>query len=153
MAMKQTKAAAVRRDPYRNFRFRVEIDGIALAGFSEVTIGETVTEAIDYREGNEFNHVRKLPGLHKFGNVTLKRGMTASLEIFQWHKLILDGATGNARRNVAVIIADESGADQARFTIRDAWPAKYAVGELNGKGNEVLIETLELANEGIERVA
>jgi phage tail-like protein len=153
MAMKQTKATAARRDPYRNFRFRLEIDGIAAAGFSEAMIGETVTEAIDYREGNELNHVRKLPGLHKFGNVTLKRGMTASLEIFQWHKLILDGATANARRNVAVIIADESGADQARFTIRGAWPVKYAVSNLNGKGNEVLIETLELANEGIERVA
>jgi phage tail-like protein len=154
MAMKQTKAAAAaRRDPYRNFRFRLEIDGIAAAGFSEVSIGETVTEAIDYREGNEPNHVRKLPGLHKFGNVTLKRGMTASMEIFQWHKLILNGATGNARRNVAVIVQDESGADQARFLISNAWPAKYGVGELNGKGNEVLIETLELANEGIERIA
>jgi len=153
MAMKQTKAAAVRRDPYRNFRFRLEIDGIAAAGFSEVSIGETATDIIDYREGNEFNHVRKLPGLHKFGNVTLKRGMTASLEIFQWHKLILDGATGNARRNVAMTIADESGADQARLVISNAWPAKYSVGDLNGKGNEVLIETLELANEGIERVA
>ncbi len=74
-------AAAVRSDPYRNFRFRVEIDGIVAAGFSEVQIGETVTEVIDYREGNEPFHVRKLPGLHKFGNVTLTRGMTASMEL------------------------------------------------------------------------
>ena len=153
MAIKVTKAATARRDPYRNFRFRLEIDGIAAAGFSEVSIGETATDIIEYRDGNEPNHLRKLPGLHKFGNVALKRGMTASLEIFQWHKQILDGNTANARRNVAVIIADESGADQARFNIRNAWPAKYGIGELNGKGNEVLIEILELANEGIERVA
>jgi phage tail-like protein len=153
MAIKQAKAAAGRHDPYRNFRFRVEIDGISVAGFSEAQIGETVTEAIDYREGNEPNRVRKLPGLHKFGNVTLKCGMTASMALYDWHKLILDGDTGNARRNLAVIVMDESGIDQARFAIHDAWPAKYAVGALNGKGNEVLIETLELANEGIERVA
>jgi phage tail-like protein len=67
-------AAAVRSDPYRNFRFRVEIDGILAAGFSEVQIGESVTEVIDYREGNEPAHVRKLPGLQKFGIVTRDEG-------------------------------------------------------------------------------
>ena len=154
MAMRQTRAAAAaRRDPYRNFRFRLEIDGIIVAGFSEASIGETASDVIEYREGNEPTHVRKLPGLHKFGEVMLKRGMTASLEIFDWHKQILSGDTANARRNVAVTIADESGADQARFVISNAWPAKYSIGDLNAKGNEVLIETLELANEGIERVS
>ena len=146
-------AAAVRSDPYRNFRFRVEIDGIVAAGFSEVQIGETVTEVIEYREGNEPAHVRKLPGLNKFGNVTLTRGMTASMELVNWRKQVLSGETVNARRNVAVIVMDESGTDQARFVIHNAWPAKYAAGVLNGKGNEVLIETLQLVNEGIERVA
>ena len=149
---KQAKAAAGRRDPYRNFRFRVEIDGLVAAGFSEVSIGESVTDVIDYREGNEPTHVRKLPGLHKFGNVTLKRGMTASMDIYNWHKQIMDGDIGAARRNVAVTVLDQSGADAARFIIQDAWPVKYQPGDLNAKGNEVLIETLELANEGIERV-
>jgi len=154
MALKKTKAAAseARRDPYRNFRFRVEIDGIVSAGFSEVSIGETVTEAIDYREGNEPTHVRKLPGLQKFANVTLKRGMTASMDLYDWHKQIMDGDIGNARRNVAITVLDQSGADAARFHIHDAWPVKYQAGDLNAKGNEVLIETLELVNEGIERV-
>jgi phage tail-like protein len=143
-----------RQDPLRNFRFRVEIDGLQAAAFSEVLIGATTTEAIDYREGNErVNHVRKLPGLHKFGNVTLKRGVTTSMELFNWHKQILVGDTANARRNVSIIVLDESGQDQARFHVSDAWPAKYDVSDLNAKGNEVLIELLELANEGIERVA
>jgi phage tail-like protein len=144
-------AAAVRSDPYRNFRFRVEIDGIVAAGFSEVQIGETVTDVIDYREGNEPAHVRKLPGLHKFGNVTLMRGMMASMELVNWHRQVQAG--DNARRNVVVVVMDESGTDQARFVIHAAWPAKYAIGALNGNGNEALIEILELVNEGIERVA
>ena len=145
-------AAAVRSDPYRNFRFRVEIDGILAAGFSEVQIGESMTEVIDYREGNEPAHVRKLAGLQKFGIVTLTRGMTASMELVNWHRQAQAGDTANARRNVVVIVMDESGTDQARFAIHAAWPAKYAVGSLDGKGNEVLIETLDLVNEGIERV-
>ena len=149
---KQAKAAAGRRDPYRNFRFRVEIDGLAAAGFSEVSIGESGTDVIDYREGNEPTRVRKLPGLRKFANVTLKRGMTASMDLYDWHKQIMDGAIGAARRNVAVTVLDQSGADAARFVILDAWPVKYQPGDLNGKGNEVLIELLELVNEGIERV-
>src|SRR5437588_11968882 len=66
-------ASMARHDPLRNFRFRVEIDGIAIAGFSEAAIGATTTDVIDYREGNEPAHVRKLPGLTKSGNVTLTR--------------------------------------------------------------------------------
>lgn len=141
-----------RQDPLRNFRFRVEIEGLQAAAFSEVIIGPTTTDVIDYREGTDPTHVRKLTGLHKFGNVTLKRGVTTSLELFNWHKDIIAGQMANARKTVVVVAADEAGADQARFVISEAWPAKYEPGPLDAKGNEVWIETLELANEGIERV-
>lgn len=138
-----------RQDPLRNFRFRVEFDGQEVAGFSEVLIGATTTDVIEYREGNEPTHVRKLPGLHKFANVTLKRGITTSLELYNWHKQIIQGQI--ARRNVVIVVADESGADQVRFIVREAWPVKYDPSDLNAKGAEVFIELLELANEGIER--
>jgi phage tail-like protein len=141
----------VRDDPLRNFRFRVEIDGLQIAGFSEVLIGPTTTDVIDYREGTDPPHVRKLVGLHKYGNVTLKRGVTGSHELFDWHRKILDGDTANARKTVTIVVLDESGLDKARFVVRDAWPVKYDPTDLNAKGNEVFIETLELANEGIER--
>jgi phage tail-like protein len=141
-----------RHDPLGNFRFRLEIDGLLVAGFSEVSIGETSVDVIEYREGNEPAHARKLPGLRKFANVVLKRGVTASMELYDWHRQILQGQIATARRNVIVIVEDETGADQARFVVSNAWPAKYEVGQLNAKGNEVFIETLELVNEGIERV-
>ena len=142
-----------RHDPLTNFRYRLEIDGLTIAGFSEVTIGETVTDVIDYREGNDAPHVRKLSGLTKYGNITLKRGMTTSLELYDWHKKVVDGEVGKARKNVAIVVADETGADKARFVVTEAWPTKYSASELDARGNEVLIETLELVNEGIERVA
>jgi phage tail-like protein len=142
-----------RDDPYRNFKFRVEIDGVAEAHFSEVAIGETTTEAIDYREGTEPNHVRKLPGLTKYGNITLKRGVTESQVIWSWHKDILDGKVGEKRKTITIIVIDEAGADKARFVVSQAWPTKYDPSDLNGKGNEVFIEVLELVNEGIERRA
>jgi phage tail-like protein len=142
-----------RKDPRRDFRFRLEIDGIAQAGFSEVVIGETTTEAIDYREGNDPAHVRKLSGVTKYGNVTLKSGVTDSLELFNWHKGVVAGQIAHNRKNLVIIVVDEAGADQARFVVSEAWPVKYGPIHLNAKGNEVLIELLELANEGIERVA
>jgi phage tail-like protein len=142
-----------RQDPYRNFRFRVEIDGIATAGFSEVLIGATTTDVIDYREGGDPLHVRKLPGLIKFGNVTLKRGMTNSLDLYKWYQAISFGQLSGNRRQVVITVQDESGADQSRFVVSEAWPMKYDPSDLNGKGNEVFIELLELANEGIERVS
>ena len=142
-----------RNDPIRNFRFRLEIDGIQAAAFSEVAIAETTTEAIDYREGTDPMHVRKLSGLTKFGNVTLKRGITDSLEIYNWHKQIMAGQIQSNRKQVAIIVVDEAGTDKARFVVTEAWPTKYDPSDLNAKGNEVFIELLELVNEGIERVA
>lgn len=142
-----------RNDPVRNFRFRLEIDGIQAAAFSEAAIAETTTEAIDYREGTDPMHVRKLTGLTKYGNVTLKRGITDSLEIYNWHKQIVAGQVQSNRKQVAIVVVDEAGADKARFVISEAWPMKYDPSDLNAKGNEVFIELLELVNEGIERVA
>lgn len=146
---------ATRIDPIRNFRFELEIDNIKRAGFSEVAIAETTIEAVDYREGRDPPHVRKLSGLTKYGNVTLKGGVTSganSLELFKWHNDVSAGLIADNRRNVAISVRDETGrTEMARFVISDAWPVKYDPSDLNAKGNEVVIELLELANEGIER--
>lgn len=145
-----------RIDPLRNFRYRLEVDNIAQAGFSEVAIAETTIDAVDYREGNDPPHVRKLSGLTKYGNVTLKWGLTVggtALDLFNWHADVSSGQIKDKRKKVVIVVQDEAGTDAARFVISDAWPVKYDPSDLNAKGNEVMIELLELANEGIERVA
>jgi phage tail-like protein len=145
-----------RIDPLRNFRYRLEIDNITQAGFSEVAIAETTIDAVDYREGTDPPHVRKLSGLTKYGNVTLKWGLTSggtALDLFKWHNDVSAGQIKERRKKVVIVVLDESGqTDSARFVISDAWPVKYDPSDLNAKGNEVMIELLELANEGIERV-
>jgi phage tail-like protein len=145
-----------RKDPLRAFRFRLDIENLAVAGFSDVAIAETVIEPVDYREGNDPPHLRKLTGLTKYGNVTLKAGLTmgtGALTLFQWHQEVSAGNVTTQRKRVTVIVQDEAGQDQARFVIADAWPTKYHSSDLNAKGNEVLIEMLELVNHGIERVS
>jgi phage tail-like protein len=144
-----------RIDPIRNFRYRLEIDNITQAGFSEVHISETTIDMVEYREGTDPPHMRKLSGLTKYGNVSLKWGVTiggSALDMFKWHTAVSAGQIKDNRKKVVVIAQDEAGADAARFVITDAWPVKYNITDLQAKGNEVLIEVLELANEGIERV-
>ncbi|REE18426.1 phage tail-like protein [Paraburkholderia sp. BL27I4N3] len=142
---------STRKDPLRNFRFRLEILGISKGSFSEVTIGETTTEAVDYREGTDPPHARKLDGLTKYGNIVLKRGITDSTDLSDWAAAIIAGKIQSNRQTVTIYVMDETGADKARFVVADAWPVKYQPGALNGKGNEVIIETLELAHEGYTR--
>ncbi|MDB5669991.1 MAG: conserved hypothetical phage tail region protein [Alphaproteobacteria bacterium] len=141
-------------DPLRNFRYRLEIDGIVQAGFSEVAIGDASNDPIEYREGNEITTVRKLKGLNKYGNITLKWGLTDSIELSNWHRMVVDDATplSAVRRTVVIRIQNEAGEDKAAFEITRAWPTKYNPTDLNGKGNEVAIESLELANEGVRRI-
>lgn len=144
-----------RNDPLRNFRYRLEIDNITQAGFSEVAIGETTIDAVDYREGTDPPHVRKLSGLTKYGSITLKWGVTVgatALDLFKWHNAVSAGQIKDNRKRVVIVVQDEAGDDRARFVVSEAWPIKYDPSDLNAKGNEVFIEMLELANEGIERV-
>lgn len=136
-------------DPYRNFRYKVEINGQEY-GFSEVSGFDATIDAIDYREGSHPTHVRKLPGLTKYGNVTLKWGVTDTMDLYQWH---LNAVNGNIeRRTVAIQLLDEAGDPKARWEIAEAWPTKCDPMDLNAKGNDVSIETLELVHEGVVRV-
>ena len=145
-----------RNDPLRNFRFKLEIDNITQAAFCEVSIAESTVEAIDHRDGTDPPHVKKLSGLTKWGNVTLKTGVTTggkALDLHKWFTDISSGQIRKLRKKVTVVVNDEAGNAAARFVISEAWPIKYQSSDLNAKGNEVLIETLELANEGVQRVA
>jgi len=142
-----------RKDPYRQFRFRVEIDGITQAGFSECSFADTTTDPVEYREGDELPTVRKLSGLTKFGNITLKWGITDTIEIYNWRQQIIDSGAEGARKNMSIILVDEAGSDKARWNITRAWPTKYDPPDFSAKGNEVAIETLEIVHEGFKRVS
>ena len=136
-----------RSDPYKNFRFTVSIDAITVS-FTECTGLDAEVSVIEYREGGD-HIVRKLPGLIKFANITLKRGVTDSLELYNWFKAIMQGQ--NDRRDGSIVLHDDEMKPVTRWKFKNAWPCKYQGPKLIAKGNEVAIETLELACEWIER--
>jgi phage tail-like protein len=144
--------AGQRNDPYKNFRFLVEIDGITQAGFREVTIPDSTQEPIEYREGNEPTTMRKLPGPLKYGNLSLKWGITDSLELYNWRKEVEEGKIKSARRNIAIIVLDDEGNNASRWEFSQAWPSKYDTPDLKATGNEIAIENLEIVHEGMKRI-
>lgn len=142
-----------RVDPYRNFRFRVEIDGITQAGFNECSFGDATVDLAEYREGTDAPTNRKLSGLTKYGNITLKWGISDSMDLYNWHKGIVDSGAEGARKNISIILIDEAGNDKSRWDIVEAWPTKYDPTDLSAKGSDVAIESLEIVHEGFTRVS
>ena len=136
-------------DPIRNFRFRVELDGITDAGFTEASGFDSTTDVIEYREGKDAAHVRKLPGLTKFGDITLKYGLTEDTRLFDWRQEIIDGDI--TRKTVYIIALDEQGNEKARWQCDNAWPSKLDPADFNAKGNDVAINTLTITCEEVKR--
>jgi phage tail-like protein len=138
-----------RVDPYKDFRFLVEIDGIVQAGFSECSGFGSDVEVIDYREGGDSSTVRKLPGKTSYPDITLKWGITDSRELYDWHRAAINGAI--ERKNGSIILQDDLGDEQVRWNFFDAWPSKWAGPALNATGNAVAVETLTVTCEKVER--
>lgn len=140
-------ATGSRNDPYAAFNFIVEIENVTVAGFHEISGLTTETDAIDYRNGDEENIVRKLPGLKKVTPIAMKRGYTDSIELWEWRKKVLDGKT--ERQSGSVVLLDEARQPVLRWNFREGWPSKWEGPSLNAKNNEVAIETLEIQHEGL----
>lgn len=133
--------------PLAKFHFLVDWGGERV-GFTEVTGLDMQVEPIEYREGNspEFSKT-KMPGMRKFSNLTLKRGSVAlDTDFYKWVKSI---GTKDERRNVTIKLLDESHNPVLAWTAKNAFPIKLQASDLKADGNEVAIETLELAHEGL----
>jgi len=136
-------------DPFASQNFLLEIQGITKGGFSECTGLNAETNVIEYREGSDDIFPRKLPGLSKFGNVTLKTGLTTDNSLFAWHQDVMEGNI--TRQNVSIIVLDESRKEQVRYNLVNAWPSKYTAPDLKANANEIAIEAIEIAHEGVKK--
>ena len=137
------------KDPFYNFNFLVEIDGITRAAFHEVSGLDSTVDVIEHREGGDNTTPRKLPGMTKHSNIVLKWGMTDDQELYQWHRDVVNGTV--QRRNGSIVLLDRRGQEVARWNFFKAWPAKWTGPSLTAEGTDVSIEQLELANEGVVR--
>lgn len=137
-----------RNDPFRTFNFEVQIEGTPVAAFSEVSGLTAEGDPVDYREGTDpANNVRKLVGLRKFTNITLKRGYTQNDTLWRWYVNIANGVRD--RRNGSIVLRDEAHTPVLRWNFENAWVNKIEGPTMNATSNEVGIEAVELCHEGL----
>lgn len=134
-------------DPYLTYNFYVEWNGIIHAGFRECSGLNSTQTAGEYREGTDPLTVRKLPGLITYNNITLKRGTTNNDELWQWRSKIMKGQV--ERREVSIVLLDDTGKEKIRWNLTNCWPVTWSGPDFNATSNDVAVETLELAHEGI----
>jgi len=146
---------AVNTYPYKKYNYRLEIDGIDMAAFSEVSGFDATIDVIEYREGTEtINSPRKMPGLTKYGNVTLKWGMSENMSFYEWVTGITDGTKAAAEDRVVdinIYLQDDAHNDIASWELINAWPSKYTAPDFNASSSEVAFESVEIVYEEMHR--
>ena len=138
-----------REDPYRVHNFRVEIDGIALASFSEVSGLRSETEVIEWRDGDT-GDIRLLPGSTRYSPIILQRGVTSNRALWDWRQGIIDGNVD--RKSMSIVLLDAKGMEVAGWNLANAWPSKMSLGTLDANSNDVLIEERTIVCGGWVRV-
>jgi phage tail-like protein len=139
----------MRTDPYGGFRFRVEILGVQVGGFTEVSGLERDVQFEDFREGgcNDFTH--KLATVTKYPNLTLKRGLADAADLWSWHQDVVNGKI--ERRQMTLVLVDQAGQDRWRWVFAGAYPVKWSGASFNASTSAVLAESVEFAHNGFRR--
>jgi phage tail-like protein len=135
-------------------RFSIVIDGYQIASFSELVGITTEVEPVELMASSDKEVLlKKLPGKRKPPTLTLKRGKNQSMELWLWHEAVLHGDIIAARKSCSLVMYATDGTPVARYHLEMAWPSKLEVGALKAGASEVLMETVTLVCEHIQRVA
>lgn len=139
-------------DAISNHAWQVEVDGIVLAQFKEASgisqeIG--VIEQVENKPGG-LPVTYKLPGIAKWGDITLKRGVTDDPGWWQWIKEVQEGKIDSARRNASIVLYSYEHGEKMRFNITACWPSKLSLSALQAGGTEITMEEVTLVHQGLE---
>ena len=142
-------------DPLIGFNFRLEIEGKLAGYFTEASGIGSEHEIVEHKVVDDSGHeiVQKIPGRLKWENVTLKRGITDAMDIWDWRKLVEDGKLGDARTNCSIIMMDRNYEDVARWDFVNAWPSKVSGPSVKSDSNEFGVEEVTLVHEGMMRAS
>ena len=143
-----------RVDPIISAQFAVEFQGVIVGAFQECTGMGSENEVVEYKaSGSNGDYViQKIPGRLKWNNITLKRGITDAMDLWEWRKLVEEGKIEEARKNGSIIMFDQTGKEISRWNFTNAWPCKLTGPSANAGENAAAIEELEITHEGYERV-
>ena len=141
-------------DSFLGVWFAIEFQGQVTGAFRECSGLGSENEVVEAKASSMDGRpvVKKIPGNLKWGNITLKQGITDDMDMWKWRKMVEDGKVTEARKNGSIVLFSHAGVEIARWNFVNAWPSKINGPSVNATSNEVAIEELELAHEGYERV-
>lgn len=145
---------AGREDPLVGFHFSVDIQGKVTGFFTECSGLGSEHEVIEAKEVNPDGSeiVKKIPGRLKWENITLKRGITSNMDIWDWRKEVEDGKVNGARKDGSIVMFDQELKEVARWNFERGWPVKVTGPQPKSDSNEIGIEELTITHEYIKRV-
>jgi phage tail-like protein len=145
---------AEQKDPLISAFFTIDFGGTVAGAFRECTWLGSENEVVEYKaSGDKGKYVmKKVPGRMKWNNITLKRGITDTMDMWKWRGQVEEGKVDQARKNGSIIMHDQQGNSVARWDFVNAWPSKITGPSANATNNEVGIEELEITHEGYKRV-
>jgi phage tail-like protein len=141
-------------DPLVAFSFMFEVQNKVAGFFTEVSGIGSETEVVEHKvvtKDGKSDFVQKIPGRLKWGDITLKRGITSELDVYSWRKLVEDGKVATARANGSITMLDQEGKPVAQWDFVRGWPSKVTGPSLNSGTSGVGIEEMVIVHEGIER--
>jgi phage tail-like protein len=142
-----------REDPIVGFHFALDIQGVVKGYFTEISGIGSESEIAEQKVVSEkgIQIVLKIPGRLKWGDITLKRGLTSNLELWKWRKMIEDGDVKGARKNGSIIMFDQSLKPIAQWDFKNAWPSKISGPTPKSDGNDLQVEEMTIVHEYIIR--
>ena len=142
-----------RQDPLVGFHYAIEVQGVVTGYFTECSGIGSEHEVIEHKvvDGKGREYVQKIPGRLKWENITLKRGITDNMDIWEWREQVLSGHVDDARRNGSIVMFDQALEERARWNFENAWPVKVSGPAIKSDSNEFGIEELVLTHEGLYR--
>jgi phage tail-like protein len=142
-------AGTLRKDPMMSFNYLIEIEGLVVGGFSEVSGLQVETKTFQYREGGTNSFVYKFPEYTEYQNIVMKRGISDSDTLWLWHMDVVNGYF--CRKNGSIILNDNSGNEKWRWNFFGAYPVKWTGPELKADSGSVAFESIELVHLGLHK--
>jgi len=141
-------------DALAGYHYSIEIDGVQIAQFQEVSGLTSELDVIELKENTKDGKyiIHKLPGNRKPPSITLKRAKNASKDLWDWHQKIYQGKVADARKNGSVVLYSYDHSEVGRYNFVNAWPSKVSMSALKAGSNEILMEEVTIVCEELERV-
>jgi phage tail-like protein len=135
------------------FSFHVELDGVDIGRFKEASGVESETEIIEYKEVTKDGKmvIRKVPGAMKWADITLKKSIDMSRDLWEWRLEVEEGDIDSARRDGSIVLYDSTHSEVARWNFMSGWPSKWKGADLNAGEDQIAVEEITITHEGLVR--